>query len=783
MNTVATTVPGSDDVQQPYSTRRHGLTLTNCDSEPVKTPGCVQAHGALLVLRSTDLRILQASDNTVRLLGHSVGDLLGQFIGVVLGEPGQSRLLAMLASEPTQCNPLHLLTLPKHNDSPELDVTLHSVDDVIILEFEATGRTRDDRPDYYALVKKTVARLQSASSLRQFCDNVAKEVRDLTGLDRVMVYKFHADGHGEVLSESRRGDLASWLGLHYPAEDIPKPAREIFTKTWIRPVPDVSGELAELVPLLNPDTGKPLDMTYCALRGVSIMYTEYLRNMQVCAALTMAIRHDDQLWGLIACHHYGGPYPVSHQVRAACEFLAQVVSLQHRAAENKEHDAYRLKIEDVHQTLLTAAGREGGLVSLVTGTPSLLQGIEAGGFALFYLDRWWRIGNTPSEDQLESLGDWLNDEVLPLRARPLFATDCLAKTYAPAAAFSNTASGLLAVPVAVHGRELMLWFRPEIIQTVNWGGDPNDKPHVAGLNGSRLTPRRSFEIFIESVRQQSLPWKTVELEAAAGLRLLAAELVDGRLAGRATSQTELTRINKELDAFAYVASHDLKEPLRGIHQYAHQLLEDVTPVDGESRQKLDSLVRLTLRMDSLIDSLLHFSRAGGSALSFEPVDLNELLAEAVDFIGSRTTDVNSEVVVPRRLPTIECDRMRCRQILVNLLSNAFKYTDAVKKRVEVGVIMANEPRDRPGCPPASREQTIYYVADNGIGIHAKHFNQIFKLFKRLHVQGAYGGGTGAGLTIVRKLVEQQGGQIWVDSVAGHGTTFYFTLSGKVQLAP
>ena len=776
--------PAFNSQHQPYSTKRHGLTLLNCEAEPVQTPGCVQAHGAMLVLRLSDLSILQVSDNAGAVLGQSVEQLLGRSVVSVIGSAGESQLRLLLAKEPNDCNPEYLLTLPVGGaDVSDLDITFHTVDGIAILEFESTGRTGAAKPDYYALVKKTVARLQTAGSLQEFCDAVADEIRDLTGLDRVMVYKFHADNHGEVLAESRRGDLPSWLGLHYPAEDIPRPARDVFTKTWIRPVPDVSDALAELVPLVNPDTGKPLNMTHCALRGVSIMYTEYLRNMEVAAALTMAIRRNEQLWGLIACHHYAGPKHVPHQVRAACEFLAQVVSLQHQAAEDKEHLAYRRKIEGVHQGLLAAAAREGGLVSFVNGTPSLLQGIDAGGAALYYLDRWWRIGNTPTEDELEGLGEWLTDVVLPSGQRPLYATDRLARAYQPAAAFAGTCSGLLAVPVSLNGRDLMLWFRPETIQTANWGGNPHDKPTVPGPNGPRLTPRRSFELFTESVRQQSLPWKPVEIEAASGLRLLAAELVAGRVGRGTDPQTELARSNEELDAFAYVASHDLKEPLRGIHQYAHQLLEDAAPVDDESRRKLDGLVRLTLRMDSLLDSLLHFSRVGGTHLSLEIVDLNETLAEALDIVGSRTEDGRSDVVVLRSLPTIQCNRVRCRQVFANLLSNALKYTDAAEKRIEIGYIVAGEIRARPGCPRGSEDHTIFYVADNGIGIQAKHFKQIFKLFKRLHGRDSYGGGTGAGLTIVRKLVEQHGGRVWVDSLPGQGSTFYFTLPGQAQSTP
>lgn len=771
--------PDSTAFAHPYSTKRDGLTIVNCDSEPVQTPGCIQAHGALLVLRLTDLTILQASDNTQAIFGHAALQLLGKPISTIIHLDGEIQLRQLLAQQPAEGNPLYLLTLlPAHpGTGAALDVTTHIVEGLVILEFESSGRSTTAMPDYYALVKTTVSKLQGAGSLQQFCDIVAHEIRVLTGMDRVMVYKFHPDGHGEVFAESRRADIDTWLGLHYPAEDIPKPAREIFRKTWIRPVPDISDELAEMVPLANPDTGQPLNMTYCVLRGVSIMYSEYLRNMGVASALTMAVRHNDQLWGLIACHHYAGPKHVTYQVRAACEFLAQVASIQHEAAEDREHLAYRLKLEGVQQVLLAAAAREGGLVGLVNGTPSLLDGIDAGGAALYYLDRWWRIGNTPSEDELDGLGAWLNAAVLPSAPRPFYASNHLARDYPPANAFSSVASGLLAVSVAPEGPDLMLWFRPETIQTVKWGGNPDDKPTVSGPYGPRLTPRHSFAMFVESVRQKSLPWKQVEVDAAAGMRLLIVELRSKR-AARVVLQADLVRSNNELDAFAYVASHDLKEPLRGIHRYAHQLLDDPGSVNAEQQHKLADLLRLTSRMDSLLDSMLHFSRVGGTDPVLEAVDLNAVFAEALDFIGARNDAAAIRILIPRVLPTVVCDWMRCRQIFVNLLSNALKYSNASQKRVEVGYIGVTENHPRPGCASSAKGQTIFYVSDNGIGIDPKHYSRVFKLFNRLHAHDSYGGGAGAGLTIVRKLVEQHGGQIWLDSALGEGTTFYFTLPGK-----
>ncbi|MDB5829631.1 MAG: multi-sensor signal transduction histidine kinase [Variovorax sp.] len=768
---------------QPYSVKRHGLTVTNCDAEPVRTPGCIQAHGALLVLRLSDLTVLQASENSHAILGQAPDRLLGRACMDIVGVEGEARLRELLAKEPTDRNPLYLLTLPCLTGAGEsLDVTAHTVDGVVILEFESTGRKDSAQPDYYSLVKTTVARLQTAATMQQFCDVVTQEIQQLTGQDRVMVYKFHADGHGEVVAESKRADLDPWLGLHYPAEDIPKPARDVFTKTWLRPVPDVSDALAELVPLVNPDTGLPLDMTYCALRGVSIMYTEYLRNMGVAAALTMAIRRDDALWGLIACHHYSGPRRVPYQVRAACEFLSQVVSLQHQAASDREHTAYRLAIDDTHRQLLDVAISEGGLACLTDGARTLLDGIRAGGSALYYLDRWWCTGATPEEVQLDALADWLMTAQFADVARPVYATDRLAQSYPPAAAFADVASGLLALPIAISERSLMLWFRPETLQTVKWGGNPADKPTVPGPHGPRLTPRRSFELFTESVRQRALPWIPAEIEAASVLRLRVIELVVGRSERRAVQATDLMRSNEELDAFAYVASHDLKEPLRGITQYAHQLLADSTDTDSSGRSKLDGLVRLTSRMDSLLDSLLHFSRVGGDELSLEIVDVDDVLSEAVEIVGFRTSDTQEvEVVVARPLPAARCNRVRCRQVLVNLLSNALKYNDKAVRRIEIGYIGPDETGPRPGCPERSLGATIYFVADNGIGIQAHHFKQIFKLFKRLHGREAYGGGAGAGLTIVRKLVEQHGGQVWVDSAAGQGSTFYFTLPDTQQL--
>ena len=769
---------------EPYSTKRHGLSLASCDSEPVQTPGCVQMHGALLVLRLFDLRILQVSENALEVLGHTPEKLLGEPTSKVLGNDGMARLRNLLDTQHTDCSVMYLLTLPAvrnsfgtANNTTELDVTFHTIDGVAVLEFEPTRRTDVVDLDYFALVRRTVARLQNSRSLQQFCHSAAEEIRELTGMDRVMVYKFHADHHGEVYAESKAAGLDSWVGWHYPAEDIPKPAREVFGKTWIRPIPSMSTRLAELVPLVNPDTGKPLEMTYCALRGVSLMCTEYFLNMGVAATLTLSIRRNDKLWGLIACHHYAGPKHTNYQVRAACEFLAQVVSLQHQAAEDKEHLAYRLKLEGVHGNLVALAGEGGGLAALTSNTPSLLAGIDATGAALFHMDRWWLEGATPSEEKLNGLAEWLTADKFLADRQTLYATDSLASHYPPAASFTNVASGLLAMPISLSGRSILMWFRPEIIQTVNWGGDPKHKLTVMGPNGPRLSPRGSFDLFVESVKCRSFPWLEVETIAAGALRHLLLEMVVERNARMAHLTADLARSNEELDTFAYVTSHDLKEPLRGISQYTSQLLEDCDELNAESHKKLARIRQLSLRMESLLEALLHYSRSGRADLVVEEVNLNDVLDEAIQMVNGRQSSIN--VTLNKVLPTVHCQRVWVREVFVNLLANAITFNNQSIKRIEVGYIQPTDKHLRPGCPENLKKQDIFYVADNGIGIDAKHFDQAFKLFRRLHGREDYGGGGGTGLTIVRKLVERHGGKVWLSSEIDVGTTVYFTLPGEV----
>jgi light-regulated signal transduction histidine kinase (bacteriophytochrome) len=241
-----------------------------------------------------------------------------------------------------------------------------------------------------------------------------------------------------------------------------------------------------------------------------------------------------------------------------------------------------------------------------------------------------------------------------------------------------------------------------------------------------------------------------------------------------TRNAELERSNQELDDFAYIASHDLKEPLRGIHNYSSFLMEDYgDKLNADGHAKLATIGRLAQRLEDLIDSLLVFSRVGRVDLAIQETDMNAVVAAVLDSLSINLQERGVQVRIPSPLPSVRCDRVRIAEVFRNLIGNAIKYNDKPGPWIEIGCRVTRPPRNGPG---AAAGKQVFYVRDNGIGIREKHLDAVFRIFKRLHARDQFGGGTGAGLTIVKKIVERHAGRIWIESNYGEGSTFYFTLA-------
>jgi signal transduction histidine kinase len=284
---------------------------------------------------------------------------------------------------------------------------------------------------------------------------------------------------------------------------------------------------------------------------------------------------------------------------------------------------------------------------------------------------------------------------------------------------------------------------------------------------SQIERRDAALLLATQTLEKRVAERTAQLQQELSERLRAERELERR-------NEELQHTNRELDDFAYIASHDLKEPLRGIHNYARFLMEDYGDhFEADGRAKLETLSRLTRRMERIIDSLLHYSRLGRTEPILGPVDTHALLDEVLETLVISVREHDVEVRVPGRLPVVRADRVQLGEVFANLITNAMKYNDKPRKWVEIGVVTP------PAQGPPAAEH-VFYVRDNGIGIPARHLEGVFRIFKRLHARDAYGGGTGAGLTIVRKIVERQHGRIWIDSTPGEGTTVFFTLPGEAR---
>lgn len=735
------------------------VDFSNCDRELVQFPGAIQPHGVLLVVDEPDYVVQQVSANCRSLIGLGVDEVLGRSIAELFGAAA-SRLLDQLHRMPLDQTPVHVVREFFAGSTSGVNIFAHRCGGALILELEAVSSEPTlPHGTLYSHVRATMARLQAAKGLQNFLDLAVEQIRGFTGYDRVMAYKFDEDGSGHVISEAKRDDLEPYLGLHYPATDIPAPARRMFSLSWLRHLPDVDYVPVPIVPEADPTTGQPLDMSYAMLRSVSVMYSGYLKNMGVKSTMVMPLMKEGALWGLISAMHHSGPRHVAYEARMAAEILAHMLSLLTAAKEDADGAEQRRRQRRINDQLVETLSREPELHgTLMRREPNLLSLISASGAAVLSRDTVSFLGVTPGEAEIRALAGWLTTV-----NQPVFATNRLSELYQPAAAYKSIASGVLAVRLSSHAPEFLLWFRPEHIEIVNWAGDPGKPVKVSETDGEiRLMPRSSFALWKESVTGRCDPWHKNDKDAAANLRQSIMEVVLARAEEIERANRALAEANIELDSFAYVASHDLKEPLRGIHHMASFLRRAREgTLNPQATQQVETILKLTRRMDDLIESLLQYSRTGRVEIDYAHANLDAVVDEAL--MACEPTAAKAEIRRPAKLGFADCDPVRVGEVFTNLISNALKYNDKPDRWVEIGV--------EPGSPKR------YYVRDNGIGLEAEEKERIFEIFRRIHGPEEFGGGVGAGLTIARRIVERHGGRMWVDSEPGLGATFYFTLEG------
>jgi len=732
------------------------VDLTNCDKEPIHIPGKVQSHGFLVAVDAKTFDITYISQNIAEFIDGDAKNWLGKNIKDL--EP------VLLPNAPTTqlSQLLNLGAGNKNFDSVnpfnvELNgeayyIVLTPSGSNIILEFEPTDS--DLSLDVQKAIGRSVSEILTGKNLTAILKNAAKEIKKIIQYDRVMIYRFNEDEHGEVVAEVKNDDLEPFMGLHYPASDIPKQARQLYKLNLTRIIADVNTDAS---PIITFEEGQPLDLTHSVLRAVSPIHIQYLKNMGVGSSFSISLMAHGELWGLVACHNYS-PRFINYKAREAAKLVGQILS---SALE------YRQDEEDTEQlNILNAAAGEIStrLKTDITIAEALTKGkttvkdiTMSAGVAVILDGAITTIGQTPDQEQIKEVAIWLQSNM----ADSIYYTHRFPEIFGPAKAYSENASGILACALSKDLSELIIWFKPEQITSISWAGNP-EKPAEPCEDGiMQLSPRKSFETWEQIVKNTSSRWTNEEVTTVVKIREEVIYAVNRRANEIKLLNERLQLAYEELDTFSYTISHDLRTPLSSVKSYSEFLLATNKSLDDQAKSILGKIVGGADKMNMLIKEILNYSRVGRADIAFDKIAMTAMVSEITKEVISALKSENLQLKIGDT-PNIYGDRTMIMQVFTNLINNAVKYSS--KSNPSIVEISGK----------VDGQETVYSISDNGVGIDVNYFSRVFELFKRMDNVQDYEG-TGVGLAIVKRIIEKHQARIWFESKLGVGTIFYISF--------
>ena len=572
------------------------VDLTDCDREPIHVPGSIQPHGCLIAVDAQARLVLRHSVNASAMLG-TPEPLNGMGLGAVLGEEAAHAARNALGRAREGARPALLFGLVIGGRS--FDLAAHRLRGTAILEFEPTHA---EVAEPLELARVMIERVTATPSVERLVQEAARLVKAMLGYDRVMVYQFTHDGAGKVMSEARRPDLESFLGQYFPAADIPVQARTLYLRNTIRIISDAHFEPIPIEPALDP-SGEPLDLSLAHLRSVSPIHCEYLRNMGVGASMSISIRLEGELWGLVACHHYA-PKVLTMAERVAAELFGDFLSMQlnalrHRQALQSGREA-RARLDEI----LRRASGFGEVAEVLRESLVDLAGlIRCDGAGIWIGGQWMATGIAPEAGEVPTLVAF----AATVTRGTIWATHCLSQSLPAAERYADRAAGLLVIPLSSRPGDFLFFFRPEFVRTLEWAGNP-EKVYETGPLGDRLTPRKSFAIWKETVRGQAQPWSDEERHFAEAVRIALTEVL--------LRQSELLADEREKAAVRQrVLNEELNHRLKNILAAVKSI---VSSQHREGDQLEDYIETLRARIQSLAFAHDQVIRGDGGG---EPLEL------------------------------------------------------------------------------------------------------------------------------------------------------------------
>ena len=630
------------DADQP----NFSVDLSNCDREPIHVLGTVQPFGFLISL-TADWLVSRVSANSAQFIGLTPDDMLGKPIAALLDGEAihalRNRITLLRGPDSVE----RLFSIPLIAGGPPFDVAVHFSGQLVVVEAEPASH---DEMEASSTVRSMVARLAQAEGMTAFLRDGARQVRALTGFDRVMVYRFADGGDGEVVAEALKPGIDSFFGLHYPASDIPAQARALYLRNIFRIIADVKAPPVPVVPALDP-TGAALDMSLCLTRAVSPIHIEYLGNMGVGASLSISIIVEGKLWGLFACHHYAPRLPTFAQ-RSAAELFGQIFSMMLESRERAETATYEGKARQVADRLLSAVAQDHDLLTNARWLGDIIfDTIPADGVGVYIDGQMTFSGLAPDASAFVAIVSMLNR----VAASQVYTTDSLSSVLPEAAAYADRVSGVLAIPLSRRPRDYVVLFRAEQLRSVRWAGNP-EKEIEYGPNGPRLTPRKSFESWSQLVKGVALPFLPAELRVAEALRTALLEVI---LRMSDSADAERQRAHEKQELLIAELNHRVRNILSLIRGLLSQTRDSARSVD-EFIGTLESRVHALARAHDQI-----------TADRWSPARLYDLIeVESGAYLGERSDRV--QLSGPNVLLTPGCFTVLAL-VIHEMLTNAAKY--------------------------------------------------------------------------------------------------------------
>jgi len=698
----------------------HGrqVDLLNCADEPIHIPGSIQSHGALLFF-TLDGALAGWSANAPAVIG--IEPALGaSYASLALPSAALELLVEYIVPDDEELTPT---MVPVTIGAADFDCIVHSAFGCVVVEFERREVPAAEVTMFAVKAHGSIDRLRRQKTIEGLLSSAVDQIREFTGFDRVMAYRFRPDDSGDVVAESRREDIVPYLGQRYPASDIPAQARRLYVLNTLRSIVDIGDQV---VPLLGAPGSAPLDMSHAVLRSVSPVHIEYLKNMGVGASMSVSIVINGRLWGLIACHHMA-PKLVPYSIRMAADVLAQVMASTIHSLES------RLEARVIERSASTRTMliedlliEDDPLETFARFGPAMLATSDAQAAVTCYYGKLRVHGDLPQEMAeaiVATLPEGGNDLVLrEQRAHwPEAIREQLGKWV-----------GLMALPFDPASGGWTLVLRVEQIEQVAWGGRP-EKISAMGPLGERLTPRGSFDAWYETVRGHAHPWESTTV---ANARLTLAELVRVMTSRRA--QTEATRAQ-----LLAMLGHDLRDPLHSINM-AGMVIEK-----GNSQPTIGRRIQSsTSRMQRMISQVLDMSRIDGGlglGVLLEPTDLTALVEDLIDEARLAYPAIPFQLVCDEQA-MVNADGGRLGQVLSNLLSNARHHGEAGKP-VRV-------------CVTVQGRHAVIDVSNAGAPIPPDVVATLFNPFKRASLNNPRNRtGMGLGLYIAQQIVREHHGEI------------------------